>query len=80
MCDHNGPFLSAAAIRRILHLHRFSESNRIYLLEEAERRDAWEKQVASLLQGLLTHTSDPSPSIPPPVGRVAETDVTHSYT
>lgn len=53
MHEFNGPFLSAAAIRRILSLHPFSESNRAYLLDEAQRRDAWEREVESLLAGPL---------------------------
>lgn len=53
MHEFNGPFLSAAAIRRILSLHPFSESNRAYLMDEAQRRDAWELEVEALLAGPL---------------------------
>ncbi len=49
MHEQSTPFLSAAAIRRVLTLHPFSESNRLYLLQEAERRDEWEHQVEMLL-------------------------------
>ncbi|NLC55664.1 MAG: hypothetical protein GX774_02360 [Armatimonadetes bacterium] len=73
MHDQNGPFLSAAAIRRILRIHPFSEANRTYLLAEAERREAWEQDVAGLLRGLQSSCGD---AVATPV---AGTEVTPSF-
>ena len=61
MHTHNGPFLSAAAIRRALALHPFSEGNRSYLMEEAARREGWEREVKALLADL--------PALPEPAAR-----------
>ncbi|HHX42059.1 MAG TPA: hypothetical protein GX715_19050 [Armatimonadetes bacterium] len=62
MHEHKNPFLSAAAIRRILALHSFSEANRAYLIEEAERRETWEREVEALMHEVLPPHAGVSPS------------------
>ncbi|MDH7568268.1 MAG: hypothetical protein QHJ73_01610 [Armatimonadota bacterium] len=54
MDEHAGPFLSAAAIRRILEIHPFSEANREYLVREAEEREARERGLAALVQAAVS--------------------------
>jgi len=73
MHQHTGPFLSAAAIRRILDLHSFSEANRIYLLEEAERRAEREREIEALVREILTAPTDVAPD-PVPAREVAGAD------
>lgn len=60
-----GPFLSSAVIRRILALHPFSEANRRYLEQEAERREQWEQAVEALLREVMpARTPTPSTAHP----------------
>ena len=73
MHEHTGPFLSAAAIRRILDLHSFSEANRTYLLEEAERRDEREREIEALMREILKAPTDVTPS-PVPAREVTGAD------
>lgn len=78
MHEHKNPFLSAAAIRRILALHPFSEANRAYLIEEAGRREEWEREIEALVREVLTTPTDISPD-PVPAREVAGADVTQHH-
>lgn len=78
MHENTGPFLSAAALRRILQLHPFSEANHAYLLQEAERRAEWEQEIEALVCETLPSIDAPCAG---PVARreVAGMDATHLH-